>query len=493
LHDRSSQTTDRQITFAPRGHVLTNAGVWSRDGRLIAYDTRSDPAGAVFDGRSIETVDTETGRVSVVYDAAPCGVVTFDPQHDRVVFIRGPADPTPDWSYSPTHREGMLVELASPGVAVSLDARDLIPPFTPGALRGGTHVHQFSPDGKLVSFTYEDDVLARLTPGETVDRNTRAVGVTVLDRPAVVPPGPHNLSAVGFSVLVTDLIPRQTADREHPLRLEIDSPGRKARGRSRNADPCTRPSAFRPRLSTEEISTPSFGVDEALVDESYTDQITRAREEAWIGTAGYLRPGGTRQRYALAFLGEIGQHEELFIVDLPDDLTRPGTRPLQGTPTRRPAPPVGVIQRRLTWTQDRKFPGIAGPRHWPRSSRDGSAIAFLLRDDDGIPHLHTVSPNGGEVTQLTRGPLGISSAFTWSPDGRRIACVIDRSVVTVDTATGRIDRLTARSSQESAPRPEACVLSADASRIAYVRPVQDDGVEYNQIFIVTVPDMLEGA
>ena len=46
-------------------------------------------------------------------------------------------------------------------VARNLDARDLLPPFTPGALRGGTHVHQFSPDGHVVSSTYEDHVLVR--------------------------------------------------------------------------------------------------------------------------------------------------------------------------------------------------------------------------------------------------------------------------------------------------------------------------------------------
>ncbi len=34
-----------------------------------------------------------------------------------------------------------------------------------GALRGGSHVHVFSPDGSAVSFTYEDEVLARLGPG----------------------------------------------------------------------------------------------------------------------------------------------------------------------------------------------------------------------------------------------------------------------------------------------------------------------------------------
>ena len=42
----------------------------------------------------------------------------------------------------------------------SLDAMNYAPPFTPGALRGGSHVHVFSPDGAWVSNTYEDDVPA---------------------------------------------------------------------------------------------------------------------------------------------------------------------------------------------------------------------------------------------------------------------------------------------------------------------------------------------
>lgn len=54
-----------------------------------------------------------------------------------------------------------------------------------------------------------------------------------------------------------------------------------------------------------------------------SDQISRAYEEGWIGNEGYLKPDGTRQRWALAFIGDtVGDKgakvPEIFIVDLPE-------------------------------------------------------------------------------------------------------------------------------------------------------------------------------
>ena len=52
-------------------------------------------------------------------------------------------------------------------------------------------------------------------------------------------------------------------------------------------------------------------------------------------------------------------------------------RPSAGRPRR------GAPSSRLTFTSDRKYPGIQGPRHWLRSSPDGAHIAFLMKDDEG--------------------------------------------------------------------------------------------------------------
>src|ERR1043165_2151888 len=152
--ERSARGLERQLTAAAHGHILTNINVWSPDGRWIVYDIRSDAEGAVFDGTRIERVNVNGGEVETLYQSkngACCGVATFSPTQDKVIFILGPENPTPDWQYTATHRHGVIVDCAKPGIAMNLDARDLTPPFTPGALRGGSHVHVFSPDGKWVS------------------------------------------------------------------------------------------------------------------------------------------------------------------------------------------------------------------------------------------------------------------------------------------------------------------------------------------------------
>lgn len=426
---------ESQVTDGPGGRILTNVNVWSPDSECIAYDTRPDPAGDTFAGTRIEMVNVRTKEVRLLYEAkhgANCGVATWHPTEPKVAFILGPERPTPDWTYGPSRRHGVMVDVRRPGVAANLDARDLTPPYTPGALRGGSHVHVWSPDGRLVSFTYEDHVLAgRGDPG--ADVNQRNVGVSLVGRPVAVPKAhPRNHDGDAFSVLVT----RTTA---------------------------------KPRPGS--------------------DDITKAFEEGWVGTAGYLRPDGTRQRYALAFQGHVRSDagdtvSDVFIADLPGDLTVPGDGPLEGTTTRRPAPPRGTVQRRLTYTASDKFPGLQGPRHWLRSSPDGTRIGFLKKDDSGVVQFWTVSPNGGPAVQVTRNPHPVASAFTWHPDGRRVAFVMDNNVCLTDVPTGETIRLTQRSDDATAPRPEACVVSPDGRRVAFVRRLPTRGGFANQICVV---------
>jgi Tol biopolymer transport system component len=105
-----------------------------------------------------------------------------------------------------------------------------------------------------------------------------------------------------------------------------------------------------------------------------------------------------------------------------------------------------------------------------------------MKDDAGIVQLWTVSPNGGPPVQVTRNPWSIASTFTWSPDGRQLAHVMDNSVCVTDVASGKTHRLTARTDDSTAPRAEACVFSPNGKKLAYLRPVAESGQLSNQIF-----------
>ncbi len=376
------------LTSGPGGRILTNANVWSADGEWIVFDTRSGPAGAVFDGTMIRAVHVETREVRTLYESrngAHCGVATCHPTEAKVVCILGPEFPTPEWSYGPSRRQGIVIDFD--GTVANLDARDLVPPFTPGALRGGSHVHMWHPDGDRVSFTYEDDVRKD---------GQRNIGVAIPNRPVRVP-----------------------------------------KSHSRNHD-----GEYFSRLATRTTANPRID----------SDEISRACEEAWIGSTRSLAFQGTVHT-------EAGPIAEVFLVEPSGD---------------------GFVQRRLTRTAHRKFPGLRGPRHWLRSSPDGSRIGCFMSDDHGVAQFWTVDPDGGSLQQVTDGKHPMASAFTWHPDGRRVACVVDGCVCTRDTVAGTGTRLTAKS--EEPPRPEACVFSPDGRRIAYVRTMAGS----NQICIVEV-------
>ncbi len=435
-HSVAAELLEKRVTTAPKNHVLTNENVWSPDGEWIVYDIRSD---GQFDGERIERVHVDSREVEILFEAsngARCGVATADPAYERVVFILGPEDREDGWTYGFTRRRGALVEMNRPGDVRPLDAMNYAPPFVPGALRGGSHVHVFNADGTAVSFTYEDEVLDQLVSdpkGPGGEKNQRNVGVSVPVGP-VIPETTHPRNHAGdwFSVLVTRTV-------------DAPVPG--------------------------------------------SDEIDRACEEGWVGKNGYVRPDGTQQARALAFQGWVtaangSRHAEVFIVDLPEDLTVPGSAPLEGTSVSRPAPPRGVTQRRLTYTAERPFPGIAqDPRHWLRASPDGSAIAFIMRDEAGVAQLWTISPNGGEPRQLTRNPEDVASTFSWSPDGRRIAHVMDGSICVTDAQNGKTRRLTPKAPAGQEPQPYACVFSPDGDRIAYTRPDSYSEGRYAQIWV----------
>lgn len=410
-----------QITHRLQQHQLTNAQVWSADSGWLVYDLR--PSAASFTSATVEQVCVKSGEVREIYRAersAHVGVISAHPQRlGCFVCIHGPEDPDDDWHYDFHHRRGVLLEQ---GRASNIEACDITPPFTLGALRGGTHVHMFSPQDDWISFTYNDHVMHQ----RSLQEDQRNVGIAI----------PHH------QVQVTQDHPREYSGSHFCL------------------------------LVTATTLAPVPG----------SDEILRAFEEAWVGQRGYLKADGTWQRWALAFIGETVSLQgvevaEVFIVDLPEQFEAyhsAGNSPIAGTTQRLPAPPLAVKQRRLTFGA-----GVAlSPRHWLRSSADGKHIAFLMADDQQVVQLWTISPNGGEPQQLTTGSSAIQSAFTWHPAGTHIAFIRDNSVQVYALQTRNTRRLTVRTA--TPPCADAVVWSPNGKKIAFMRQVAG----YQQLFTV---------
>ncbi|MFO0934906.1 MAG: DUF3748 domain-containing protein [Gemmataceae bacterium] len=426
---------ETQLTNAPHGHILTNTAVWSPDSKWIVYDVRSDPAGSVFDGTRIERIHIESKRIERLYESkngACVGVPTVNPVTGEVVFIHGPENPAADWSYSACHREGSIVDPAKPGVAIPLEARDIVPPFTRFALRGGTHVHTWDDGGCFVSFTYEDHVLTHGTaPGK--EPNRRTIGMASPFNNCFVPKThPRNRDGSMGSEIVVKTVP-------HP------EPG--------------------------------------------SDEIGRAFEDGWI-------PG----QNAITFIGEVVATDgrrvnELFLMRFRSLNFKGEVIPLS-VETAMPEPRMHFKQYRLTHYAE--IEGHAGltvsPRHWPRTSPDGKRVAYLT--GNGQLNLLTLPTALFEIWQIDEMhkaqsrrwdceirtlPVTVSSAFTWHPNGRDLAAIVEGKVCLIEMDHGKVTALTAASVPP--PRPEACVASPDGTKLAYVKTVYG----FNQIFIVDVP------
>lgn len=437
----SQAVAERAITHGRKGHLIHNSQVFSRDGRHIVFDHRNDET-QLAASTGIGKVDIRTGEETEIYRVAAAnpggpgvGAATLSPVADEVIFIHGLDNASEALPYTSHRRSAAWVSLAAPGKMTRLDARDVTPPFTPGALRGGTHAHHRSGDGTLVSFTYNDAVIPAPGPAPA---DLRTIGVTVLGKPVEVDasrPG-EEFSGSGFSVLVVPV-----------------------------------------------TANPKPG----------SDEISRAYEEGWVGSMGYLNPDGSRQAKAIAFIGNIvteagAFQSEVFIADLPDELTksRPD-HPLEGSATELPSPPAGVVIRRLTRTGATTQPGLQGPRHWVRPSPDGSTVAFLDEDENQIVQIFGVSPNGGEIRQLSKLKQSVDTPFTWSPCGKWIACSAGEQVHRLDVATGDSVALTRKFPAGQHPR-HGTVFSPDGSAIAFNRLLpHPDGGNFLQICLVKVP------
>jgi hypothetical protein len=440
--DPSQSAQDPSVVDEPINHELDNNDNFSPDDRFLVFDARTEEGG-IGASRLIAKVEIATGRITPLYQpphpnsfGPGVGAASYSHSRNEVIFIHGPFHPTGrEDQYEQYRRVGVIVPGDGSGAIQQADARDTQVPYTLGALRGGTHRHEFSGDGKWVGFTYNDAVVAAHGRSIGQNLNLRTIGVTRLEHRLTLPPSPQFPNqAAGFSALVVVVVPDP-------------KPG--------------------------------------------SDEISYAAGDSWVGRNGYQRADGRRQ-LARAFLGttrdRTGQKvDELYVVDIPNDITQPGPLgPLAGTDRSFPMPPAGTVQRRLTHSDQRRYPGCQGI---VRGSHDGRQIAFLMRDDRGTWQVFLISPRGGKPRQATFLEEGVGSGVRWHPSGNSIVMVSGTKIIITDVQPGpHFGKSQVLSDRE--PAPFALVLSHDGKKLAYNRRLREGNHQVTHIFIDDVPATL---
>lgn len=438
-----SQTTwkENQITKDKKGHFLNPVQAFSPQDEYIVYDGRND-GGKIGETEKIERVNIKSGQTEVVYTAPHqtkygpgVGAAAYHPIEDKVIFIHGLLSANKERPYDLSRRLGVAVDMKSPGQPIFLDARDVTPPFTVGALRGGSHAHSWSADGQWITYTYNDDVMNALAKKDTTVKDLRLIAVMAPWGKVEVAENEtgENYSGEMFNMAVSEVVEQAT-------------PG--------------------------------------------SDEIEKAYEDGWIGTHGYVKADGQRQKRAVAFLGDVRAKDgskvtEVYVVDLPEekpDLS--GETQLAGTERTRPLPLSTVKQRRVTFTTDRKYPGVQGPRQWMKSSPDGQTLYFMMKDDMGRVQVYSVPTLGGDIKAVTSNDFSIDTSFDIDPSGQHLAYGHQEKVYTTSIASGETQCLTPNPSP-SYSQLHSIQWSRDGQMLAYNRLVDSGDGSYFQIFMLT--------
>jgi hypothetical protein len=424
--------SERQLTDGPFQKDLDDNVNFSPDGRFLVFDCRGEHG--INGNDRLGKVDVRTGKVTIFYTQKPpvLGVGAASFLNDTEVLAIHAL--TTGLKYDFTVRGGMIIAADGSGRMRWLDSRDITPPFTPGALRGGTHKHEPDASGEWIGFTYNDHVM-KFERGSDL----RNVGVSRRGIRVPVHPDPQgrNFEGESFSVLLTACV-------DHP------KPG--------------------------------------------SDEYQRAEGDCWVGREGYPKAGGGHQR-ARAFRGLVAVEEngkpamysEVFIVDVPEDITQTGPLgPLEGTETDYPKPPRGAVVRRLTRTAANPTPALRGVSGHLRASGDGRWIAFVgkaEREGRIENQVFVVSPTTGDIRPLSHLPGGVADSIRFSPVSRYVtAAAPDGSVWTF----GAEEKAWGKAVQRAPANPHPAfnlVISPDARLIAYNRKI--GGVL--QIFLTEAP------
>ena len=428
---RMSLVDLKQRTVGSYGHFLNHRQAQLCGSQTLLYDTRNlDPD--IAKTSRIEAVDLRDESIHVLYDTAsnsPHGpgvaAAVCHPLRSTALFIHGLFSCNEANPYSMTRRFGGLLDIdltempklpkasssessqayssdslsetdyssnQMPRKVWPLENRALAENVPWGTLRGGTHAHSFSPDGKWVSFTYNDAVIAN-RDGQ-MDRRT--VGIALLKPPAV-------------------------------CKSSLD--------KSENSPTATQ--------ALHEEWSHGAGWATLVLDPVHP---ISAREECWVPNESSISVPPR-----LAFIGRIpptSTHpsiDEVFLAELPQDA---GDWPeqLHGfTPTDplsgRLQPPPGITLRQLTYSDqvspellhpDPGMRGIQGPRHWLTASTCGKWIYSLFRDSANCVRAVRISTLSGEVQPMSPAGMSVTRPPAIDPSGRLMSLILGDALYLID-------------------------------------------------------------
>lgn len=383
----------RVITKSHDGRILTNNNVWTADSKSLVYDARSDRLGDIFDGVRIVQLDIDSGEEHCLYmsrNGACCGVVTTHPFDDRYVFIAGPENPTSDWMYGPSHRQGMIGYRSSHHSVQNMDARHITTHPLSGALRGGTHVHMWHPKGDWLRSTYNDAITAT---------SLRDITIHIPGTVDVPPSHLRNHSGTYHSFIVTDTVESPT------------SPDQITRAYEETWLGSTRQIAFlADTLVAGELITEIFKVD--------ASNLSLASQHTFDDSGRIKPPSGTSQSRLTHFAEtnlRIAKKPRHWLVSSPDGAT---VAVLLHSKNNQPQLYTLDVQSLKLMQRTFVHGGVTTAISW---SRSGSMIAFGAGNDVYI--LSTTNWKVQKVATLSHGEI-LPLCCCVSPDEKRIALVV---------------------------------------------------------------------
>lgn len=104
-----------------------------------------------------------------------------------------------------------------------------------------------------------------------------------------------------------------------------------------------------------------------------------------------------------------------------------------------------------------------------------------MKDEDGIVQVFAISPNGGDVKQITYNPFSLETSFSLDPKGEYVAYGYNQEIYISEIKTGNTEKIPIKKNYKSAELSNIN-WSNNGKIIVYNRKVVAKNEAYFQIF-----------